>query len=280
MITCCFGSLLKPRRQIDLDKKKLRERHLQNALVSLPSTRQRSLSIPLIKEPLIPGNNKIKKNKKKQSTSNKFQSSFFSKLPAEIRRKIYIEVLGGQVLNIFKDETARYVKWIPQRKPLLALPMSCRRIYSETIDLLYSHNTFFFNDFDTILWFVSTILPQRLAAIRTLHVEWDCVCFWHARMRPPPPYDRDTWMRVWRTIPSMTGLRELMVRIWNGPRMDAATEMDVFRPLTALKGLERFELELPWRYQGVGGEEEEEGNRDMPFKIRRVRREYDMTNLE
>lgn len=138
MITCCFGSLLKPRRQIDLEKKKLRERHLRNALVSLPSTRQRSLSIPLIKEPLIPGNNKIKKNKNKQSTSNQFQSSFFSKLPAEIRRKIYIEVLGGQVLNIFKDETARYVKWIPQRKPLLALPMSCRRMYDGDIPFFVS----------------------------------------------------------------------------------------------------------------------------------------------
>ncbi|KAL1849289.1 hypothetical protein Plec18170_007581 [Paecilomyces lecythidis] len=280
MVTCWFSSPFKHRRQINLEKKMHRERHLENALVPLPSTRQRSLSIPLIQEPL-PGSSKSKRNKKnKQWLSNQLQSSFFSKLPAEIRRKIYIEVIGGQVLNIFKDETARYVKWIPQKKTLLALPMTCRRIYSETIDLLYSHNTLFFNDFDTILWFVSTILPQRLAAIRTLHVEWDCVCFWHARMRPPPPYDRDTWMRVWDTIPAMTGLRELMVRIWNGPRMDAITERDVFKPLRAMTGLERFELELPWRYQGVEGEEEEEVHRDAPFKIRRVRRDYDMTNLE
>lgn len=78
----------------------------------------------------------------------------------------------------------------------------------------------------------------------------------------------------------MTGLRELMVRIWNGPRMDAATEVEVFKPLTAMTGLKKFELELPWEYQGREGEKEEEGHRDAPFKIRRVRREYDMTNLE
>lgn len=62
--------------------------------------------------------------------------------------------------------------------------------YSETINLLYSHNTFFFFcDYDTILWFASTILPHRLAAIRSLDIEWDCICFFDPRLQPPPPYD-------------------------------------------------------------------------------------------
>lgn len=68
----------------------------------------------------------------------------------------------------------------------------------------------------------------------------------------------------------MPGLRELNVRIRNGPKMSAVTEAEVLRPLREIRGLERFEVELPWRYQGKG----DEGHRDAPLKTRRVRRKY------
>lgn len=71
----------------------------------------------------------------------------------------------------------------------------------------------------------------------------------------------------------MRGLLELTVRIWNGPKMDARTEIDVFQPLTEVQGLKRFELELPWRCQGDG----DEGHEDAPFRIRRVHRKWDPT---
>lgn len=125
MVACCLNIIFEPRRPIDVERKKARERHLKNAVVPLPSIRQRSLSIPLIKESLSGLNSR----RSKQRTNNQFQSPFFSKLPAEIRRKIYIEVLGERVLNIFKDETARYVKWLRQGRSLLAFPMTCRRMY-------------------------------------------------------------------------------------------------------------------------------------------------------
>ncbi|KAL2005626.1 hypothetical protein VTN00DRAFT_10119 [Thermoascus crustaceus] len=255
-------------RKRDINRKKERQRHLNNALVALPSARERSLTIPL---PEGPQTIVVSKGEEQhQRTEKQLQSSFFAKLPPEIRTKIYTYALGGNTYKILKDDTARYVKWIAQGRLMLSLPRTCRRIYSETIDLLYSQNTFFFCDYDTILWFASTILPHRLAVIRSLEIEWDCICFFDPRLQPPPPYDRDTWFEVWRTLQAMPGLRELNVRIWNGPKMSAETEAEVFKPLTEIRGLEKFELELPWRYQGEGVE----GHRDAPFKIRRVRRKY------
>lgn len=295
MVPTHLTAPLPRKHQIDVNRKKERQRHLKNALIALPSARKRALTIPLPEGPQAVVVSKGKEQQ--QRTGDQLQSPFFAKLPPEIRTKIYIYVLGGNVRKILKDETARYVKWIPQGRSLLSLPKTCRRMYvsypgffiliqkilycpslytltddrySETIDLLYSQNTFFFCDYDTILWFASTILPHRLAVVRSLNIEWDCVCFFNTRIRPPPPYDRDTWFKVWTTIQAMPGLRDLTVRIWNGPKMSAETEAEVFKPLTAIKGLEKFELELPWRWQGEG----DEGHQDAPFKIRRVRRGY------
>ena len=136
---------------------------------------------------------------------------------------------------------------------------------------MYSQNTFFFNDLDTICWFASTILPRRLDMIRSVYIEWDTICFWHPRIKPPPPYDRETWFEVWRILSSMKGLRELRVTIWNGPRMDSETEIEVFGPMRGVKGADVFELELPWEYMG----EDETPHSDAPFRITRVKRKYD-----
>jgi hypothetical protein len=169
--------------------------------------------------------------------------------------------------------------------------------YSETISLLYSHNVFSFEELDTILWFASTVLPRRIRAVRCMRIECDCVCFWKfpLQSQPPPPFDSHSWFRVWDTIQSsFLGLRHLSVSIWNGPKMDARTESDVFAPLYALRGLDYFELELPWQYrqgnscaarqQQVGlyvGDrsdhddlDDQEGHRDAPFVVKRVHRRW------
>jgi hypothetical protein len=91
-------------------------------------------------------------------------------------------------------------------------------------------------------------------------------------MYSPPPYDAHTWFLVWDTLASMKSLRELRVRIWNGPIMDARTEIHVFEPLRAVKGLEVFDLELPWL---ATDEDHEQTHTDAPFKVKRVYRDYD-----
>jgi hypothetical protein len=87
----------------------------------------------------------------------------------------------------------------------------------------------------------------------------------------PPPYDAHTWFLVWDTLASMKSLQELRVRIWNGPTMDARTEITVFEPLRAVKGLDVFEIELPWLAED---EAHERVHADAPFRVKRVFRDY------
>ncbi|KAF2736707.1 hypothetical protein EJ04DRAFT_551071 [Polyplosphaeria fusca] len=48
---------------------------------------------------------------------------------------------------------------------------SCRRVYSEMIDLVYSTPTFLIHDYDSFVMFTASILPARFAAIESLHFD-------------------------------------------------------------------------------------------------------------
>jgi hypothetical protein len=119
--------------RIDQRKRKLeRARQLDDALIPLPSVRQRALTIPLSKESQPPMQLTEDKQQKQQPqrTDEQKQSLFFAMLPPEIRAEIYIMVLGGHLLKILKDDRARYVKWIAQETSLLSLAKTCRRMYA------------------------------------------------------------------------------------------------------------------------------------------------------
>ncbi|KAE8444839.1 hypothetical protein EG329_014194 [Mollisiaceae sp. DMI_Dod_QoI] len=53
---------------------------------------------------------------------------------------------------------------------IIALSKTCRRIYSETIELLYSSNTFDFNSIIEVFRFSLTILPDRMRVMK--NVRW------------------------------------------------------------------------------------------------------------
>jgi hypothetical protein len=104
-------------------RRRQRERHLDDALVPLPSKRERSLTLPLSDE-VQADIEKIKK----QRAEPQAQSTLFSKLPLEIRMRIYATFFSHHKLSILKDERLRYVKWIPQDRHLLPLLLTCRRM--------------------------------------------------------------------------------------------------------------------------------------------------------
>lgn len=54
----------------------------------------------------------------------------------------------------------------------LALLQTCRQVYRECIELLYSQNTFDVNHPQTLAFLERTIRPNRLAAIRSLQLSW------------------------------------------------------------------------------------------------------------
>lgn len=134
--------------------------------------------------------------------------------------------------------------------------------------MLYSQNVFFFNQLDAVLNFSSTILPQRLHTIRSLRLRWYFTFPFHSdfgsdvpSLRLHPPHDEATWAKVWGIIAGMQGLRDLRVHIWSGFNITTSTiEARILEPLRAVKGMETFEVKVPW-----------EGNYEMeaPFKITR-----------
>ncbi|PGH09180.1 hypothetical protein GX51_00934 [Blastomyces parvus] len=60
---------------------------------------------------------------------------------------------------------------VPGEK-LLPLVKSCRRIYLEAIDLLYTSNTFHFYHEDDFLAFSRAVLPQRMEKITSIHLHY------------------------------------------------------------------------------------------------------------
>lgn len=108
-------------RQRRRERRKDRKRQIDNALIPLSSSRKRALTLPLPEDSQAPA--------VKQTTSKQAQSPFFTKFPPEIRTKIYLYVLGGDMISILKEERSRYVRWIGQTKCLLALLQTCRWVY-------------------------------------------------------------------------------------------------------------------------------------------------------
>lgn len=139
-----------------------------------------------------------------QHTYLQEQCKFLSMLPLDVRMIIYDMVLGGIVFHITTNESkSRILSHMckrpdrlsdmvhqdcfdisakrpssapradyPQATGLLPLLVSCRRIYSEAIDTLYSANTFEFWENRVAFKFLKVMVPpQRLQSIRRFR--WD-----------------------------------------------------------------------------------------------------------
>ncbi|KAH9214221.1 hypothetical protein DL95DRAFT_446571 [Leptodontidium sp. 2 PMI_412] len=57
-----------------------------------------------------------------------------------------------------------------ERKILLPLIMSCRRIYSETINILYKSNSFHFDSLSDVLRLSLTVLPERILLMKDVSI--------------------------------------------------------------------------------------------------------------
>ncbi|KAF2688442.1 hypothetical protein K458DRAFT_484502 [Lentithecium fluviatile CBS 122367] len=139
---------------------------------------------------------------------------------------------------------------------LLPLLQTCRQIYSESIDLVYSTNCFSFSDLDCLRYFSCTILPRRFDLIRTLDVEW-CLSWpiydplsQSLLLSDPalyPPHDEATWEETWRIIADMPNLRFIRASLlyFYGFR-DAGCERKMLAPLRKVTRPQRFEVHLMW----------------------------------
>ncbi|ORX95150.1 hypothetical protein BCR34DRAFT_200571 [Clohesyomyces aquaticus] len=149
------------------------------------------------------------KNTAKSCINEVIQQSIFDqlggcklyKLPYEVRKIIWHYAVGSNFIHIVRkkgrlgsvccpaeDPTGKdrrdicllsrdyYGRYVPTAWPndirLLSLITSCRQIYSETVDVLYSQNTFSFDESDLFGAFIASILPKRKNLLTSLHFVW------------------------------------------------------------------------------------------------------------
>ncbi|EAW20321.1 uncharacterized protein NFIA_099570 [Aspergillus fischeri NRRL 181] len=88
---------------------------------------------------------------------------------------------------------------------VLAFLRSCRRVYDETVDMLYCENTFYIENPRTLLELPSSLSPARLSSFRHLYLE-------SARYGENTPADRlDKWAAVVGVLKRLGGLETLVV---------------------------------------------------------------------
>lgn len=127
------------------------------------------------------------------------------------------------------------------------------------MEYLYSANSFSLatlsDHLQTIDYLSYYFLPQRLLQIRSLHIDWKIDSLSYHPLFGPADINLEPWVKSWKIVAQMTGLRRLHVKIgyvsdyW-GERLDAiwdeigAKMLEVVKLITAPKD---FVVVLPLR---------------------------------
>ncbi|KAF2650733.1 hypothetical protein K491DRAFT_608311 [Lophiostoma macrostomum CBS 122681] len=178
-------------------------------------------------------------------TAPQLQSAFFGALPLEIRRLVYEYVVGeGEVVHLTLGVKRRYGHFLCDADQIggrvgidcgcrvlvggresrrleqsaLAMVRVCRRMYSEAISSLYRPHTFSLLHITHLLYLPSRLPTPRLNNIRTLRLRWAIRALPFLRRpihssRYAYREDTDNWIRVWKMLADMRGLRDLYIVI-------------------------------------------------------------------
>ncbi|KAF2086071.1 hypothetical protein K490DRAFT_66997 [Saccharata proteae CBS 121410] len=142
---------------------------------------------------------------------------------------------------------------------LLALPLTCRRAYTEALPTLYTTNTFDFDHADTLANLSATLLPARWHLLTHISLLLD----YPSHTIRNPLHTRPSWLRLWRLIASIQSLQTLRLslldrvvadgvvgaatgrrrRSW---RLSRESEDRLLEPLMRVTGLRVFEVRVPW----------------------------------
>ncbi|ORY15420.1 hypothetical protein BCR34DRAFT_585068 [Clohesyomyces aquaticus] len=160
----------------------------------------------------------------------------------------------------------------PTDGDITPLLRTCRQIYSESINFLYSTNTFSFNDLDCIRYFSATILPSRFSLLRSLSLAWqftwpiyDPIAQRLLLSNPAlyPPEDEATWEETWRIISTLPNLEYLRADLLHFDGFRDNGEDMVLKPLWKVTRPKRFVVSVSWKGEEV---------RDAPFVLVRQKR--------
>ena len=138
--------------------------------------------------------------------------------------------------------------------------------YTETIDMIYSENTFDFTHVDPLIDLPRTVLPSRLCMIRSLRLKW--VLWFPLEQQaprwlaappnfhwPPPPYDYSTWTKACKAMTHMHGLQKIFLTLTTLSDCHHASlyercfclgKAKVLHPLCEIRGAAIFEITVDW----------------------------------
>ena len=194
--------------------------------------------------------------------------SFLERLPLELRLHIYEYVLGGETIHLvhirkrsseWPSQTSGSMltsmigaNWNPMRSdpwesPDInpALILSCRQIYREAVDILYSSNVFAVDNITAFIYLADNYLPsQRLLAIKHLQVSitwrFSSLLASHTGQRDTDDgyYDFETWRRFWHLLACDMRLTSLSIDIDSlGQREDLELDAEWVKPILEVKGI-------------------------------------------
>ncbi|KAL4924139.1 uncharacterized protein BDV17DRAFT_275315 [Aspergillus undulatus] len=206
------------------------------------------------------------------------QSSLLAKLSPELRVMIWEQVLGGMRIHIIQRSDRRMGHVIcpavgscdicraglplpgysksscseadSQLNGLLALPLVCKQIYSESIHLLYTLNTFEFSNTWSLTYLCLTIPSDFWDAIRAVELSWAFPGHWLPSKDPVKSVyfsaGRQQWLETCCAVTRMKGLQTFTLQLSGSWFSEPVEKLPVFlEPLRDLHLRQRWKLQLP-----------------------------------
>lgn len=194
--------------------------------------------------------------------------SFLERLPFELRLRIYEYALGGQTIHLVhvKNDSVESsfqassplktsmigANWDPLKPdtwepPIicLALLLTCRQIYSEAADIIYSSNFFATDNIRVMIYLAENYLcPRRLLAIKHLQVviTWRFLpllaSYTGQRDDYNGYYDWATWRRFWHMVANDMRLTSLSICVDSfGTEEYLSVDAEWVKPILQVKGI-------------------------------------------
>ena len=205
----------------------------------------------------------------------------FGRLPYELRHLIYLYTLGNQNIHLFRIPEERKIASLRchviehmdrchQKLPSYGkLPLlgTCRQIYIEASEVLYTTNVFDVygaENLATFVYFSRTIPPARLASISSLKIDCKADNFRPIRFDYRPtlrslskhifraPEDQRMWVLLWGVIAAkMPGLKDLHVCLTRTRSWDLKLDLNEewLEPMLDVRGLRTFKFHLWGRHE-------------------------------
>ncbi|KAH8650923.1 hypothetical protein BGZ60DRAFT_421108 [Tricladium varicosporioides] len=185
-------------------------------------------------------------------------------LPQEIKDMIMEFVTGGMVIHWWIEERKmrgarcliegqmcqqncrRYIKnYGPNPWPIMGffgMLLSCRQMYSDTMQFMYTTNTFDTCDVDVVAYLPTLLPPSRILDLQRFSFRWAL----KGPPRLPPPNKRKAWFQTWKVLAEMKGLVELRIELSIEGREEALLwgvgDLEIVKNVSSPK---KFVLVLP-----------------------------------